>query len=152
MFRLSRLTDYAVTLLTQMVSEEKSVWAASDLAEKSSLPLPTVSKILKHLAKSDIITAQRGAAGGYKLAQPATGITIAAIVEAMDGPIAITDCAEGGDQDCRIQTICPMSGNWNKVNHAIRGALSTVSLADMSLSSHTFTSAKPDKVFAPATK
>src|SRR4029077_20314694 len=110
-----------VTLLTQMVSEEKVVWAASDLAEKTSLPLPTVSKILKHLAKSDIITAQRGAAGGYKLAQPAAGITIAAIVEAMDGPIAITDCAEGGDQDCRIQTICPMSGNWNKVNYAIRG-------------------------------
>jgi FeS assembly SUF system regulator len=147
MFRLSRLTDYAVTLLTQMVSEEKGMWAASDLAEKSSLPLPTVSKILKHLAKSDIIVAQRGAAGGYKLARVASGISIAAIVEAMDGPIAITDCAEGGDQDCGIQTLCPMSGHWNKVNRAIRAALETVSLADMALPNK-ITSKKPSATSA----
>ena len=73
MIRLSRLTDYAVTLLTQMVSEDKAVWAASDLSEKSSLPLPTVSKVLKQLAKSGVIVAQRGASGGYKLTQNAAG-------------------------------------------------------------------------------
>ncbi len=78
-----------------------------------------------------MITAHRGAAGGYKLMRPATEISVASIIEAMDGPIAITDCAEGGDQDCRIQTLCPMSGGWNKVNHAVRGALETVTLADM---------------------
>lgn len=102
MIRLSRLTDYAVTLLTQMVSEGKGLWAASDLAEKAGVPLPTVSKILKQLSKGGIVVAQRGATGGYHLVRPATDISIAAIIEAMDGPIALTDCAEGGDQDCRI--------------------------------------------------
>jgi FeS assembly SUF system regulator len=131
MIRLSRLTDYAVTLLTQMVSEDKGIWAASDLSDKSSLPLPTVSKVLKQLAKSGVIVAQRGAAGGYKLTREASEISVASIIEAMDGPIAITDCSEGGDQDCRIQTLCPMSGGWNKVNQAVRGALVTVTLADM---------------------
>ena len=134
MIRLSRLTDYAVTLLTQMVSEGKGLWAASDLATKAGVPLPTVSKILKQLAKTGIVIAQRGATGGYHLARPARDISVAAIIEAMDGPIALTDCAEGGDQDCRIQTICPMSGNWNKVNQAVRTALETVSLADMGTS------------------
>jgi FeS assembly SUF system regulator len=131
MIRLSRLTDYAVTLLTQMVSEGKGLWAASDLAAKSGVPLPTVSKILKQLSKAGVITAQRGVFGGYHLTRPAADISIATIIEAMDGPIALTDCAEGGDQDCRIQTICPMSGHWNKVNKAVRTALDAVSLVDM---------------------
>ncbi|MDX2028205.1 MAG: SUF system Fe-S cluster assembly regulator [Alphaproteobacteria bacterium] len=131
MIRLSRLTDYAVTLLTQMVSEGKGVWAASDLAARSGVPLPTVSKVLKQLAKAGILTAQRGASGGYSLTRPVAAISVAAIVEALEGPIAITDCADGSDHDCRIQSVCPMSGGWNKVNHAVRQALETISLADM---------------------
>src|ERR1700733_4737033 len=103
MIKLGRLTDYAVTLLTQMVSEDKGVWAASDLAEKSGLPLPTVSKVLKQLAKSDIIAAQRGASGGYRLARPGASVSVAAIVEAMDGPIALTECSDGGDHSCGVE-------------------------------------------------
>jgi FeS assembly SUF system regulator len=131
MIKLGRLTDYAVTLLTQMVREDTGVWAASDIAGKTGLPLPTVSKILKQLAKSDIIQAQRGASGGYRLARPAASITVAAIVEAMDGPIALTECTESGDHSCSVEPICPMRGNWDKVNRAVREALATVSLADM---------------------
>ena len=131
MIRISRLTDYAVTLLTQIVREGHTALAASGLAEKAGLPPPTVAKVLKLLAKAGIIEAQRGATGGYRLARPASEISVAAIIEALDGPIAITDCAEGGDQDCMIQRICPMSGNWNKINYAVRGALEAVTLADM---------------------
>lgn len=131
MIKLSRLTDYAVTLLTQMVSEGKGVWSASDLADKTGLPLPTVSKILKHLTKSDVIAAQRGSMGGYRLSRPAQEIPVIAIIEAMDGPIAITNCADGGDHSCRVESICPMNGSWNKVNQAIRKALESVSLAEM---------------------
>jgi len=137
MIRLSRLTDYAVTLLTQMVSDEKGaalaekIWSASDLAEKTGLPAPTVSKILKKLAKSEIITAQRGAAGGYSLALGAGNISIASIIEAMDGPIAITDCSESSDHSCKVEKTCPMSGNWNRVNQAIRATLEGLSLHDM---------------------
>jgi FeS assembly SUF system regulator len=131
MIKLGRLTDYAVTLLTQMVSEDKGVWAASDLAEKSGLPLPTVSKILKQLAKSDIVAAQRGASGGYRLAKPAAEISVAAIIEAMDGPIALTECSDGGEHSCGVESICPMNGHWNKISRAVRTALEAVSIADM---------------------
>jgi FeS assembly SUF system regulator len=134
MIKLSRLTDYAVTLLTQMVNERKSVWSAADLAEKSDLPMPTVAKILKQLAKSEIICAHRGAAGGYRLARAPMDIPIISIIEAMDGPITMTNCAKEGDSHCRIEKICPANGNWNKVNRVIRDALQAVSLADMAQS------------------
>jgi FeS assembly SUF system regulator len=136
MIKLGRLTDYAVTLLTQMVSEEQAVWAASDLAEKTGLSMATTSKILKQLTKSGILGAQRGAAGGYRLNQAASIITIAAIVEAMDGPIALTDCAEGGSHTCNVEKMCPMSGNWDRINRAVRRALDEVSLADMAIPHH----------------
>ncbi|MFY9287228.1 MAG: SUF system Fe-S cluster assembly regulator [Alphaproteobacteria bacterium] len=131
MIKLSRLTDYAVTLLTQMVREEKAIWAAPDLAEKTNISPPTVSKILKQLTKSGIISAQRGATGGYRLAMAPTEITIATIIEAMDGPIALTECAGEGEHSCTVERLCPMSGNWDRVNRAVKNALGTVSLADM---------------------
>jgi len=138
MIRLSRLTDYAVALLSHMGKEApKKLWAASDLAETSGLPMPTVAKILKLLAKSDLITAQRGASGGYKLTRETADISVADIIEAMDGPIAITDCAEGSSHSgCNIESICPMSDGWNKVNRAMREALQKVSLAEMTLQPH----------------
>jgi len=123
MIKLGRLTDYAVTLLTQMVSGNEGVWAASDLAAKSGLPLPTVSKVLKHLAKAGVLQAQRGTKGGYRLAQSASEISVATIVEAMDGPIALTECSDGGEHTCGVEAICPMNGHWNKVSRAVRRAL-----------------------------
>ncbi|MFA5041682.1 MAG: SUF system Fe-S cluster assembly regulator [Bdellovibrionales bacterium] len=133
MLRLGRLTDYAVTLLSHMGKEKGgTLWAASGLAEKSGLPMPTVAKVLKLLAKSNMISAQRGATGGYKLARHASEISIAEIIEAMDGPIAITDCSHGSaHENCKIHHLCPMSNGWNKVNVAVRGALEDVSLAEM---------------------
>jgi len=135
MIKLSRMTDYAVTLLTQMVSGCPDTHAvavtAPCLAEKTGLPLPTVSKILKLLAKAKILEAQRGATGGYRLSHGAGELSVARIIEAMDGPIALTECADGGNHHCNVEQICPMSGNWNKVNLAVRTALEAVSLADM---------------------
>jgi FeS assembly SUF system regulator len=136
MIKLSRLTDYAVSLLTQMVKDGKSLSSASELAENTGLTLPTTSKILKQLAKSGLLTAQRGATGGYSFTRSAQDISIAAIIEAMDGPIALTDCAEGADRECHVEAICPMSGHWDKVNRAIKRALEDVSLAEMATASH----------------
>lgn len=142
MIKLGRLTDYAVTLLTQMVGKDAGLWVASDLAGKTGLPLPTVSKVLKQLAKSNIVETKRGATGGYKLGKPAAAISIAAIVEAMDGPIALTECTDTGEHTCGVESICPMSGHWNKLNRAIKHALEEVSLADMMV---------PPKIFPPRT-
>ncbi|MDE1901160.1 MAG: SUF system Fe-S cluster assembly regulator [Alphaproteobacteria bacterium] len=135
MIRLSRLTDYAVALLSHMGTEGKDgLWTAADLSATSGLPMPTVAKVLKLLAKSGMIAAQRGAAGGYKLLRAQSAISVADIIEAMDGPIAITDCAEGSEHPgCNIESICPMSDGWNKVNRAVRRALEQVSLAEMSV-------------------
>jgi len=133
MLRLGRLTDYAVTLLSHMGREgEGTLWAASGLAEKSGLPMPTAAKVLKLLAKGDLISAQRGATGGYKLARRASEISIAEIIEVMDGPIAITDCSSGSaHENCKIHRLCPMSNGWNKVNIAVRESLKNVTLEEM---------------------
>ncbi|MDR3425311.1 MAG: SUF system Fe-S cluster assembly regulator [Alphaproteobacteria bacterium] len=136
MIRLSRLTDYAIALLSHMGQNgEGELWAASDLAEESGLPMPTVAKVLKLLAKSSLIAAQRGAAGGYKLLRKTSDISVAEIIEAMDGPIAITDCAESGSHEgCAIKGECPISGGWNRVNLALRQSLQNVSLAELGAS------------------
>ena len=140
MIRLSRLTDYAIALLSHMGKEREGViWAASELAENSGLPMPTAAKVLKLLAKGGLISAQRGATGGYKLTRCISEISIAEIIEIMDGPIAITNCAHGSTQEnCKIKSFCPMSNGWNKVNDAIRLALESVSLAEMFDSSSAF--------------
>ncbi|MBI1273622.1 MAG: SUF system Fe-S cluster assembly regulator [Alphaproteobacteria bacterium] len=130
MLRLNKLTDYAVVLLTTM-SAQNRITTVTGLAQCTAIPAPTIAKVLKRLAKSDIVTAQRGAAGGYRLARPAVSITVADIITAMDGPIALTDCAEGHQKTCGMEHSCSMQGHWNKVNLAIRAALENVTLADM---------------------
>ena len=132
MIKLNRLTDYAVALLAQMACKGKSLWSASDLAERTGFPQPTVSKILKKLTKSGVVIAHRGAMGGYRLGGAPHEITFASIVEAMDGPIAITDCAQNDDSHlCSAEAVCPMQGRWAVVNRAIRKALSDVTLRDV---------------------
>jgi FeS assembly SUF system regulator len=135
MIKLSRLTDYAIVLLTQMVLEGKGVYAASTLAEKTHLPLPTTSKVLKQLTKVGVLSAQRGAAGGYTLVREPADITVATLIEAMDGPLSITDCAGFLEKQgcCEIQPTCPVRGNWRVVNVAIRSALEAITLAEMAM-------------------
>lgn len=153
MIRLSKLADYAFVILTQMVASPKGAWSAADLAGLTSLPLPTVAKVLKLLAKSGILTAQRGAAGGYRLVRPATETTVAAVIEAVDGPIALTGCVEPHtDSHCAVKSFCALRGGWGKLNTALRGALETVTLAELStpLSLEAFPPvARPNEAEAP---
>lgn len=131
MFRLNRLTDYGVVVLMQMAQAPERLVSATQLAEESGVPAPTVAKLLNGLARSGLIDSTRGAAGGYRLAAPAGEISIAAIIQALEGPIALTACVEGAHDSCESELICPMRGNWEKVNGAIRQALAGVTLADM---------------------
>lgn len=130
-FRLNKLTDYGVVLLTQMAQQPADLRSAQQIAEQTALPLPTVAKLLNALARSGIIVSHRGASGGYSLGRPATAISVADIVQALEGPIALTACADGSADICEVETLCPMAGNWNRVNRAIRSALASVSLAEM---------------------
>ena len=131
MFRLNRLTDYAVVVMAQMAQHSDAVRTAPQISEYTGVPLPTVAKILNALNRERLVISQRGATGGYALSRPAAEITVAEIIQALEGPIALTACVDGNSGDCCVETLCPMRGNWDKVNKAIRGALSTVSLEDM---------------------
>jgi FeS assembly SUF system regulator len=133
LIRLSKLTDYAVVMLSHMAAREGQVYTAARLAERTSVPEPTAAKILKVLARACVLTSQRGSNGGYELARPASDITVAEIIVALDGPIALAACVEGSADHCGVETLCSMRGNWNKVNRAIRNALEEITLADMAL-------------------
>ena len=132
MIRITRQTDYGIVLMTLFLDgEDKKVMSARDMAEETKLPLPTVSKILKALTRGDILTSTRGVKGGYSLAREANTITITDIIEALEGPISITECADGTPRECLIAGQCPCEDNWKRINDAIRGALSEVHLDEM---------------------
>ena len=131
MFRLNKLTDYAIVILSQMSHDIGAVNSAASLAVNAQVPLPTVAKILKLLSAAGVVTSHRGVAGGYSLDRPAAAVSVAEIIQSLEGPIALTACVDGAVDDCEAENHCPISGNWNRVNDAIRTALDGVSLADM---------------------
>ena len=133
MFRLNRLTDYAVVVMTQMTRRPDEVHTAPQIATDTGIPLPTVAKLLNALARESLVESHRGAAGGYALGRPAEEVSVAQIIQAMEGPIALTACVDGAPGHCESQSLCPMRGNWDKVNRAIRSALEGVTLADMAM-------------------
>ena len=132
MFRLSKLADYGIVLLTHVAdAPEGENSTARGLAEKSGLPLPTVSKILKRFSRAGVLAAQRGKNGGYTLAKPAPEITVAAMITAVDGPIALTDCSSHVPSVCNLSITCPVRGNWARITGTVHKALSGLTLADM---------------------
>ena len=133
MFRLNRLTDYAVVVMAQMSLSSERTNSAAHLAEATGIPLPTVAKLMNALARSDLVMSHRGAGGGYSLARPAHSITVADVIQAIEGPISIAACVEGSVEHCESEKLCPMRGNWQRVNDAIREALHSVSLSEMSM-------------------
>lgn len=132
MFRINRLTDYAVVILVDM-ARKRQVRSAQHIAAETGVPLPTVSKVMKTLARDGLVTSVRGAGGGYVLGREPHAITVADMIQALEGPIALTSCVEEADDECGIENLCPMHGHWTRVNAAVRGALSTVSLAEMAI-------------------
>lgn len=133
MLRISKLTDYAVVLTTWLAGrgprERQSV---RDLAAVTGIHQPTVGKILKHLARHGIVESQRGARGGYRLAARPEEIPVAAIIEALEGPIAVTECAsEETAGSCEYEGRCEVQANWQQINAVVGRALASVSLADM---------------------
>lgn len=129
MIRISKLTDYGIVLLTHLANGNTS-YTARDLAEESNLPLPTVGKLLKILSKGELLGSWRGAAGGYRLARRPEEITIAEIIEVLEGPVAITECSDD-EGLCGLESVCPVRTNWQKINGAVFKALEGLTLADM---------------------
>jgi FeS assembly SUF system regulator len=131
MLRISKLTDYAVVMATQLAAADRPQ-AARDLALQTQVPEPTASKVLKRLARAGVVTSQRGAKGGYVLSRRPEDIGIHEVIEALEGPIAVTECSdETSDSLCEYETNCEVRANWQRINVAVQDALSKISLADM---------------------
>ena len=146
MLKLSRMIDYGVVILSQMACQRRDMATAPELAEATGLPAPTVSKVLKSLARSELVSSHRGVRGGYTLSCEPEDISVAAIIEALEGPVALTACVEASDAHCRVESLCPIRGGWEKVNAAIRQSLEAVSLADLVFSRFDDPAALPPKV------
>lgn len=131
MLKLSRLTDYAVVVLSQMAGRAGDVMTAIDLADATALPQPTVAKVLKLLARHDVIESRRGTQGGYVLDRSASEVSVAEIISAIDGPVALTACVDDATGDCSVETCCPMRGRWDRLNTAVQSAFESVSLAEI---------------------
>ena len=130
MFRISKLTDYSTVVLTLLADRPAEVHSASELAQRSRLELPTVSKLLKTLANAGLVDSFRGANGGYRLAKPAEQISIAEIIAAMEGPIGVTECSVDAGA-CDHEPHCGVRGNWRRISDVVERALSAVRLSDM---------------------
>lgn len=131
MFRLSRMTDYGVVVLGQLAGQRGRLLNAPEIAEGTGLPGATVSQVLKTLAAAGVVNSHRGARGGYELAREPEEITVRELVVAFEGPLAVTACVEGAVGNCAVESLCLLAGGWEQVNTAIRGALDSVTLADL---------------------
>jgi FeS assembly SUF system regulator len=129
--RLSHLADYAVVLMTAAARRPAAArLSATELSAETGVPLPTAQKLMGQLAACGLLTSMRGAAGGFALAKPANEISLADIVEAVEGPIAMSACSDGRF-DCALDAHCRVKPHMGIVGHAVRGALGAVSLTEL---------------------
>ena len=130
MLRMSKLTDYGTMVLAQLAASDHGWTTAHQIADATHLGQPTVSKLLKSLVRAHLVVSTRGVQGGYALARPAASISAAEILDALEGPVAITECSasSGG---CDLESYCRVGTAWQRINHSIRRALEAVSLADL---------------------
>jgi FeS assembly SUF system regulator len=130
MLRISKLTDYAILVMVELARDGEML-SAHALAERVHIEAPTASKVLKLLTGAGLLESYRGASGGYSVNRPAGDISVAEVIAAIEGPIAMTECsAEEGL--CSQEDSCELRGNWQRISIAVAAALQEVSLAEMS--------------------
>jgi FeS assembly SUF system regulator len=130
MLRISKLTDYATVILAQLAESETGRHTAAEVAGATGLGVPTVSKLLKELQRAGLVASTRGARGGYALARAPESISAADIIDAVEGPVGLTECATTPGQ-CGIEHTCRVGSSWQRVNLAIRRSLHEVKLTQL---------------------
>lgn len=130
MLRMSKLADYATVVMTSMARAPDHIHSAANVAVQTGLALPTVTKILKVLARERLLVSLRGAKGGYMLARTPREISIAQVIAAMEGPIGMTECS-GAPGLCLQESACSVRANWQKINHLVLQALEQITLEHM---------------------
>ncbi len=130
MLRLSKMTDYGTVIMSRMAARPSDVFSAAELAAAAGLTATTASKILKTLARHALLKSVRGSKGGYRLALPPERISVADVIAAMEGAVAVTECGAEGSH-CPQEACCPSRDNWQRLNAMVRSMLSGVTLSDM---------------------
>lgn len=129
MLRISKLTDYSIVVMTHIASQPSRSLSAAEITAALPIGAPTVSKLLKQLARSGLLVSQRGARGGYALARSADQISVAEVIAAIEGPVALTECSLPGI--CQMEQRCRIRNNWEKLSGSVYQILAGVSLAEM---------------------
>ncbi len=129
MFRLNKLTDYGIVLMT-CIAHHPELQNARDLAAASQVPLPTVSKLLKALSHGGLLVSHRGVKGGYSLSRAAKQISVAEIIDVLEGPIGFTECSVNAGT-CDLEPSCLVRRNSKLISLALRGALENLTLGDL---------------------
>jgi len=130
MLRIGKLTDYATVILATLAADRSRLMTAGKLSERTHIASPTVAKLLKQMHRAGLVNSTRGTHGGYQLARDPESISAAAILDALEGPIALTECAAGSGQ-CGIEHTCSVGRTWQRLSMAIRRSLNEVSLAQL---------------------
>ena len=143
MIRVTKLADYGVLLMSWFAKAQDQyervglaqapAVSASDLARDTGLPAPTVSKLTRMLTRAGLLESVRGTHGGYRLARRAAEISVGALVEAIEGPLALTECLDTATPGCTVEQLCSTRDNWERINGAIKSALDGITLADIAL-------------------
>ncbi len=131
MVRISRLSDYGIQLLAAFARRPAEALTSHQVADEAGIPEPTVRKLLKVLSKARLLLSRRGVQGGYRLARAPEQISVAEIIAAVEGPIALTECNVPGGEGCERSRDCPVKGTWHAVNQLIQGTLSSLTLSQM---------------------
>ena len=130
MLRISKLTDYGTVVLAHLAGNPDVVCSAADVSNATGIAPPTVSKLLKSLARAELVSSTRGANGGYQLTRNPNEISAADVIDALEGPVSITECS-ATDSHCDFEQVCSVGSAWKRINTAIRHALEDVSLSDL---------------------
>jgi FeS assembly SUF system regulator len=130
MLRIGKLTDYATVILATLATDRSRLLNAGTLSERTHIAAPTVAKLLKQMHRAGLVNSTRGTHGGYQLARDPQNISAAAILDALEGPIALTECSAGSGQ-CDIEHTCSVGRTWQRLSVAVRRALDDITLAQL---------------------
>ncbi len=153
--RLSSMADYAVVMMCAAArhcgchAADRPLLSAQQLAAETGLPAPTVQKLVSKMSAAGLLKSVRGARGGLKLARPAAAISLADVIEAVEGPIAMAACSGHGRGDCTLEGACMVRPHWPAVDAALRAALSSVSLVQLARPAQTGHLATPAAAMVP---
>jgi FeS assembly SUF system regulator len=133
MLRITKLTDYAIVVLSHLAGQQSGPCTSRGVAGATGLPQPSVSKILKSLARAGVVRSERGVQGGYRLARAPGSVCVADIIDAVEGPISLTECTTERPDGCEYSGACALESTWARINRAVRRALADISLADIAM-------------------